>query len=481
MNQEIRKFLIDQCILGEPIYYEDVAKKLKLDLALDKDRNILSRTLGEISAYEYENERPLISAITIYKIGNDHGPGFYKLCEELGIGKASTLRRKLFGFTAMENSKKFWQDEFNRQQFYELKTPVYNSIDNPFITVEEIEFFRKWANRVYDKLNKDHYSAKEYLLETVWYKTKFWSNEVVDRLENYETSNRRAWSKRDWKDRKRVSSFKPYTWARIFKNGDKSKDIFFTVGVDPLQKALVYKLDYYHEGDSKLNHEQKELCKKYIPEGLKWNEIPESELLTWDWESLIKRTVEFISANSHHYDQVVKMVWRENKLDTIFTNNLTLRDFPTGGFSELPKLNPNFKGTDVDFLKKNKEDKELGDFGEELVLDYEKNKLREKGLGKLAEKVKFAKHGQGYDVLSYNKNGSEIYIEVKTTSGNEKRPFYLSQNEKLFFERNSRKYLIYRLYNYDFDKNYADFFIVTNIENQLLFQPTEFKVYLRKQ
>ena len=109
MNQEIRKFLIDQCVLGEPVFYEDIAKKLKLDLALDKDRNILSRTLGDISAYEYANERPLISAITIYKTENDHGPGFYKLCEELGIGKASVLRRKLYGFTAMENSKNFWR------------------------------------------------------------------------------------------------------------------------------------------------------------------------------------------------------------------------------------------------------------------------------------------------------------------------------------------------------------------------------------
>ena len=63
MNQEIRKFLIDQCVLGQPIYYENISKKLNLDLALDKDRLILSKTLGEISAFEHENGRPLISSI----------------------------------------------------------------------------------------------------------------------------------------------------------------------------------------------------------------------------------------------------------------------------------------------------------------------------------------------------------------------------------------------------------------------------------
>jgi len=359
MNQEIRKFLIDQCVLGQPIYYEDVAEKINLNLALDKDRQVLSKTLGEISAYEYENGRPLISSIAIYKTANDHGNGFYNLCEELGIGKSSKLKKEFFGFTALENSKKFWSQDFNYQQFYDLKTPIYNQIDNPFINKDEIEFFRKWANHVYDKSNKDHFSAKKYLLDTVWCKTKFWSDEVVNRLDNYETSNIRMWSKRDWEDGKRVSTFKPYTWARIYKKGNKSKEIFFTIGIDPLKNALVYKLDYYHEGDSKLSNEQKELCIKHIPENLKWNEIHEDNLSDWDWELLIKKMVEFISTNSHHYDQVLNLVWGDKNSDNVFTNNLTLRDFPNGGFSELPKLNPSFKGVDVDFAKKTKKIRSL--------------------------------------------------------------------------------------------------------------------------
>ncbi len=479
MNQEIRKFLIDQCVLGQPIYYEDISKKLNLNLALDKDRLILSKTLGEISAFEHENGRPLISSITIYKVENDHGNGFYNLCEELGIGKSSKLKKEFYGFTEIEESKKFWKNDFNFQRFYNLKIPIYNPIDNPFININEIDFFRKWVNRVYDKSNQDHFSAKEYLLDTVWYKTKFWSDEIVNRLENYETSNKRMWSKRDWKNGKRVSTFKPYTWARIFKKGNKSKEIFFTVGVDPLTNSLVYKLDFYHEGDSRLTDAQKELCRKHIPETLKWNEIHENDLNNWDWESLIKKSVDFISKNSHHYDQVVELVWGTEKIETVFTNNLTLRDAPSGGFSQLPKLNPSFKGRDTDFTKKNKDDKELGDFGEELVLDYETNKLKERGQKDYIDRVRIAKDGEGFDILSFDENGNEIYIEVKTTKGNEKTPFYLSINEKLFFEKNSSNYLIYRLYNYDYENNYADFFIVKNLDEELLFQPTEFKVYLR--
>uniref|UniRef100_UPI0030D784A8 DUF3883 domain-containing protein n=1 Tax=Zunongwangia profunda TaxID=398743 RepID=UPI0030D784A8 len=348
-----------------------------------------------------------------------------------------------------------------------------------FFSLEEIDFFRNWVNRVYDPHNKDHYFAKEYLMNTVWQKTQFWSNEVIQRLDSYETSNGRYWSKRGWENGIQVSSFKPYTWARIFKKGHKEKNIFFTIGVDPVAFALIYKLDYYRENDSVLTTEQKLLCQKHIPEKLIWNEIKEIKLKEWDWESLIKMTVDFISKNSHHYDQIINLVW-ENSDEEAFTHNLTLRDFPKGGFEKLPSPNPKFEGFDIDFLKKSMEDKELGDRGEELVLEYEKNKLIEKGKLDFANKVKIVKDGEGYDIFSFDENRQEIYIEVKTTQGNEKTPFYLSLNERLFYQIKQDRYIIYRLYNYNPVNNYADFFIIENIDEQLLFQPTQFKAYLKR-
>jgi hypothetical protein len=77
MNQEVRKLLIDQCVKGQPIYYEEIGQILGLDLGLESQRQILSKTLGEISAFEHEQGRPLISSITIYKQKNDHGYGFF--------------------------------------------------------------------------------------------------------------------------------------------------------------------------------------------------------------------------------------------------------------------------------------------------------------------------------------------------------------------------------------------------------------------
>ncbi len=479
MNQKIRQYLIDQCRANRPIFYEDVAKQLNLDLSLDNDRNILSTTLGDISAFENQYNRPLISAVVIYKNKNDHGYGFYDLCESLGIGNAKKLSKDLYGFTALEESRIYWQNNGNYHRFYDLKRNIYDKHKNPFFNNQELIFFSEWANEVYHKDDSVHFSAKQYILNTVWSKTKFWSDEVVKRLSGYECSNIRAWSQLGWDNGKRVSKFKPYTWARIYKKGDFKKNIFFTVGVDAVKNKIVYKLDYHYETDSTLSGDQKTICSKHIPTHLRWNTIDFDELNDWDWEALIDLVVDFITENDHHYDKIIELVWFKKNPDDIFSDYLTRRNKPKSTLNELPEMSPSFAGGNVDFIKKNIENKELGDLGEELVRLHEILILEKKGLFKLAENVKIVEDGKGYDILSFDKNGREKYIEVKTTSGGEETPFNFTINEKLFAETKPDQYVIYRLYNFDEEKNTADFFEITDIDKELLLQPTEFKVYLK--
>lgn len=481
MNVKVRKFLIDQCVKGVPIFYEAIGKMLNLNFDNPADRLVLIDTLSEISTFEYEQGRPLISAIAIYKQSNDHGQGFYKLCEVLNIGKASDLRDQYFGFTALEDSKKYWQNKSNYDRFYELNTPTFDLTNAPpFFNLAEIAYFKEWCDKTYDPQNPDHVDAKNYLMQTVWSKTKFWAIEVAKKLTDYESSTKMVWQKRGkWIDKKPTQAFKPYTWSKIFKKGDENKGIFFTIGVSP--DYLLYKLDFAREDDT-LSKEQKELCTKYIPRELVWEMIPLSELKDNNWESLINKIVLFVKENTHHYDNVVDKVWNNQEPIQVSQNTLTLKSYPMGGLTNLPTLNPSFKGYDTtDFIKKNIENKELGDAGEELVRNIEANKLRKKGMTDYADKVNIVKDGEGYDILSFDDNGNEKYIEVKTTEGNEKTPFYLSLNEYLFCERNRAKYCIYRLYNYDFDTNHADYIIIEDPLNMLLFQPISYQVYLKKQ
>ncbi|MEX2484560.1 MAG: DUF3883 domain-containing protein [Brumimicrobium sp.] len=482
MNQEVRKFLIDQCVKGQPIYYEAIGQILDLELGLESQRKILSKTLGEISAFEHKQGRPLISSIAIYKQKNDHGYGFYSLCEELGIGKASKLSKELYGFTQIEKCKRFWHKPENYNAFAELADEE-TIHDLNFFTETEIDFLADWSDKVYDKDDTEHLAAKNYIMNSLGTKTQYWSNQLAMSIPSMDTFNWRMWSQKGWEDtpsgKVRVARFKPYTWARIFRKGDDNKGIFFTVGADGNGKELVYKLDYYFEKNSHLNAEQKEIVDKNIPKELRWKSISAFELDSYDWKSLLELTTSFISEHLHVYDRLIKLAWGDSQPEEVFSNFLRPQEPPKNGHPALPEYNSNFTGVDKDFIQESIDKKEIGDAGEALVKQYEVQRLKNIGHTDLADIVEIVKDGKGYDVLSFNEKRKPKYIEVKTTTGNSLTPFDYTINEKAFAEQNSESYLIYRLYNYDEETNTADFFVINALE-ELLLRPTTYKVYLKK-
>lgn len=106
----------------------------------------------------------------------------------------------------------------------------------------------------------------------------------------------------------------------------------------------------------------------------------------------------------------------------------------------------------VDYIKQNEINKELGDAGEEFVCEYERECIKKYNLPD-SKQVKWISKdvgdGFGYDILSYDSQGNQIYIEVKTTEGNEKSSFYITANELLKSEQEKERYFLYRVYNFD--------------------------------
>jgi hypothetical protein len=242
------------------------------------------------------------------------------------------------------------------------------------------------------------------------------------------------------------------------RNGiNADKDIFFTVGADSEYEGLVYKIDYYFESNSNLTTEQKQLLDQNIPWSLRWNYIDYQKLSSMGWDSLLKATSNFIAENSWMYDKLVSIAWGGEEPKKLFKDTLRKCEPIIVSYTELPKLTPSFGGHDTDFLGSATRNKEIGDAGESLVINYEKNKLRSLGLSDLANNVKKELDGCGYEILSYDETGRKIQIEVKTTNGDQNTPFFFSLNEFLFAEKNIGTYQIYRLYNYDEDLNTADF------------------------
>jgi Domain of unknown function (DUF3883) len=106
----------------------------------------------------------------------------------------------------------------------------------------------------------------------------------------------------------------------------------------------------------------------------------------------------------------------------------------------------------VNYLELEQSNKNLGDSGEQFVINYERWRLVRAGKDLLADKIEWIAQTEGsyagYDILSKNTNGTDRYIEVKTTKLGKDAPIFFSKNEYEFSKLNSSSYFLYRLFNF---------------------------------
>lgn len=481
MNNEIRLILIEKAKVNRPIEYGLIMQELSLNRNNPQHREQLSEVLAEISRFENSKDRPMLSAMVMYDGFEKIGNGFYRLAAELGKGKFTELKKDLFAYKEQSRCHDFWKAKNNYNKFInDANNILNNQID--FFDQEEIDFFAQWAEEVYDKNDSKHINAKNVIMETVWNKTIYWSEQVVNGLESYEQHKKRTWSKLGWDDsrgtNKQVSKFKHYTWTRIYKSNVWTKDIFFTVGVDAINKTLLYKLDYYYEKDSKLSKEQKELCEQLIPNEVSWLTINYEDITHYNWETLINETINFINKYEDLYDEIVESVRAGNIKISKLNNRLVKRDTPENGYDLIPNRRFSFEGHETDWNEKQKSYNDIGELGENLVIEFEKNILQKNKKLNLVDEVKKVKDGNGYDIISRKLDGSVKYIEVKTTTGNSDTPFQVTLNEVAFSELNSDSYYLYRVYNLDRNKKFAEFHEFSgNIKEHFLLEGIQFNSY----
>ncbi len=107
----------------------------------------------------------------------------------------------------------------------------------------------------------------------------------------------------------------------------------------------------------------------------------------------------------------------------------------------------------IDYIEKAKADMEIGQLGEMLALQFEKERLINEGYNDLAEKVSrvsVISDAYGYDIVSYQMIGlrmEEIYIEVKTTTNKLDVPFPVSRGEVEESNKKKDRYCLFRIYD----------------------------------
>jgi hypothetical protein len=85
-------------------------------------------------------------------------------------------------------------------------------------------------------------------------------------------------------------------------------------------------------------------------------------------------------------------------------------------------------------------------------VDFEKARLEHAGKAGLADRIEHVARiqgdGAGFDVLSFETNGTDRYIEVKTTRYGNQTPFYVTRNEVRFSNEKDRRFFLYRVFEY---------------------------------
>jgi hypothetical protein len=103
-----------------------------------------------------------------------------------------------------------------------------------------------------------------------------------------------------------------------------------------------------------------------------------------------------------------------------------------------------------DYLEREARNRSLGLAGELLVMEYEARRLHEMGAKKFADRIDHVSRtqgdGAGYDILSFDGDGRERYIEVKTTAYVAETPFFVTPNEIGFSNDRSDSFHLYRLF-----------------------------------
>ena len=125
--------------------------------------------------------------------------------------------------------------------------------------------------------------------------------------------------------------------------------------------------------------------------------------------------------------------------------------------------------------------RDLGRAGEEFVVGFERRRLERAGRDDLAKDVRWVSDvdgdGYGYDVQSFEIDGQERLLEIKTTCGNERTPFWMSKRESDVAAEQGDIYRVRRVFHFRNEVKMFD--IAPPLESRLLLTPATFMAAVR--
>ncbi len=195
--------------------------------------------------------------------------------------------------------------------------------------------------------------------------------------------------------------------------------------------AILIELGYpYIDGYKPLGNYQ-ELLREVLEERLLIEQALQQEI-----ESFVGRPPVPVSALSDILDIVVPVPIPDRE----------------GRYRTKEAATPSFRPPKRNYLEMEARNSALGLAGEQLVLRYEQERLSRAGQSRLAGKIAHISttesDSSGFDILSFENDGRDRLIEVKTTRFGSFTPFFASRNEVEVSARRQDHYQLYRLFKF---------------------------------
>jgi hypothetical protein len=131
----------------------------------------------------------------------------------------------------------------------------------------------------------------------------------------------------------------------------------------------------------------------------------------------------------------------------------------------------------TNYLEREARNASLGAAGERFTLAFEHRRLWEGGHRHLAERIEHVSEtqgdGLGFDIHSFDDDGRDRLIEVKTTKFGEMTPFFASRTEVRVSEEKGERFHLYRVFS--FSEKPRIFVLPGSLKQSCVLDPVEYR------
>ncbi len=111
ISKDLRNILVERAKIGATIQYgklnEEMGCPYQLDISSERTR--MGEDLGDISEFEFSQNRPLLSSIVV-NVNGVPGVGFFEMANKVGLFDPSKQSKKKFLKEEQDKVFKYWKN-----------------------------------------------------------------------------------------------------------------------------------------------------------------------------------------------------------------------------------------------------------------------------------------------------------------------------------------------------------------------------------